>query len=1343
MTGYIVDATDDDGVTMIPAPPSEEMDNVNQQCGGVSSAAASVSSSCPSRDSVSAAIALVRAKQMAKSAILRAEEQILQPRPIPSDQTATSGTTESSSKKERVASVGTIFENENEVPIMSTRKEMNSSSLAEDVIASNPVLESACSLNNCLPLGPSFESTPDQVSPAEAATEAATEESQSDTIPAPPSFGSNESAGNGFDGSAKTNTIDDVNAFLSRLGVGSLHSASAKSIDKLHELSSGASGASYDGMNSHGSAPLEVQPSSLAEISSLIDFVREEHIAKKKLSTDTTMENESNASKDGNDIHSSWLSPIYDFLNQTDPPTSHAAETQKDDNADTSGQAHPSDTDESNYSRKEENPFIDHSYSGDAFEDSPQTPRGNAIEDEKKTDESNEKNVPVGTRFGDESFAADVHKTLSTVQEVASMEVDDEESAKEDFGHSGSSSKPVSENVPGSQALSVVDSEEQESVYGDDGRKEPKGLYEKADVEVEKIPISNVGVEHVIKNNLSLMSTDSTRIGTERQGRLEQSESQNKFKGSENHETRDSASIGSQGYSDNGSLPWALRDVASEETLRATGRRRPHFVVSGPRPSHRSRNVASLFDDTSQQASETASEFRSGLSFGSDNRSDEHEPTNVEEEESDSDSVEADNRCMIDHFLYNKYEPENDYQVQDNESKTDKTGKPALVHSNSNTLISSSALVGGESVKVQTIIEQQSEEPDIPKMEIGKFEKLVEEENEKTSVVALSAEIGDEVATEKEKKMEEESNPFLRQFEDLDLDDESDDEAEVQVDDDAEPKTQEGVEKGVAHHMSPAELVTYFSSIDEDNIERECDRKFIDEFKGLMMPVVNGKIPTIIEEAQIRQAALKANVPLGYVDAFIDYVKDEKLEVAPQLSKEQPSSEKSSPSKSSEEIEDLDEDDAIAAFLSPKTDCQDLIEEEAFKPSEETSVANVEQEKEDSEQACGGNDDSEPSATSNISHDGQAGSDLKTGEASKVEKRVAEGGGSRGDTIELVKESDRCVVESEKGASNGHDKSKKLNDEKNENLVNNSEAMEKISQDDSEPVDIKMLQACESIESYDEGIWQRRTAMATYGWEWEEATWLSPKTTPSRSIFSDRGIHGVTAVRDVTNFMFNKRSFPVSRKFCKFSYNRRVKPHKGYFDVDMFSLQESAVAGKENMYKDETPWELRQVRQRFLHERSLTFSRNWFGELVKTSGNDKIKAPTCKPKSMEMPMRKIPDPGDWTPEWYTSWGGRKLLLRRPSFDSSVDSDVESGADTGTDSYTDKDDDKDSLRSYSSAGSSYDDDDDDWEDAPECGTFVNTKLKIGERVTRVHPDYTSSLRKSRWRKKYFPIGTFPY
>ena len=128
--------------------------------------------------------------------------------------------------------------------------------------------------------------------------------------------------------------------------------------------------------------------------------------------------------------------------------------------------------------------------------------------------------------------------------------------------------------------------------------------------------------------------------------------------------------------------------------------------------------------------------------------------------------------------------------------------------------------------------------------------------------------------------------------------------------------------------------------------------------------------------------------------------------------------------------------------------------------------------------------------------------------------------------------------------------------------------------------------------------------MATYGWGWQEATCVSN----SDSV--------ITAEGTSTNYMFNKKLFPLARKNCKLSYNSRTKAHEGYLNVDMNSLQESATLG-EVWPQDETPWELRYVRQRFLHEQSLSFSRNWFGNLVRASGNDRIKVPVCKPKSME------------------------------------------------------------------------------------------------------------------------------
>ena len=1236
--GYIVDGSVEDGVAIIPAPPSsDEVDSVNPKHGGVSSAVASVSSSCPSRDSISAAIAFVRAKQMAKSAILRAqEEQILHPRSVSSDQTAASLASESS-RKDKVIIVN---ENENAALMNSTNKTPADESL-KDEDYSNSGSQQLCSSSASIPERPSFEQTPDEPSD--------TVDSSSSAIPAPPSFES----GDGDKGDA--GTIDDVNDLLSRLGVGSLHSESKESLDRLRVVYSNASGASSDATESKGSSALSVQPETLEEISAIIDAVREEHLENEVL------------------------------REQSDPP----------------GPSPIPESDRSSLSKtdthsKDENPFIDHYHN----------------EDEKKGDEKNERNV---THFGDESFAADVRKTLSTVKEVASMEADDDDITKEDY-----ESNKGAVNVSQPAALLAAVSEEQESVYGEDGRKEPKGVYDKANIEVEKIPVSNIGVEQAIKKNASLMSNDSQNVGTNRYMGIGHDETQNKSKESQNnYETNDSASVISQGFSDTG--PWAIRDVASEETLRATGRRRPHFIVSGPRPSHKSRNAVSLFDDTSVQASETASEFRSGLSFGSDNRSEDNGSSNNKEEETEasdsveietSDSVEADNRCMIDTFLYNKYEPENDYKIEGGKSSGDQSDKPIAVDN-----VGKETTSTCDTGEVETMEQDQSEEVDnliLQKDPSGDMRIRGAEEDAK--IVSNPAPESKDAMAAEEKMNGRDSNPFLRQFEALGLGDDSEDDGEVQPENDPVLKSQADPVKNTAVEMSPAMLVKYFSNI---KFEGENEEKLVKDFERLMIPVMNGKIPTIIEEAQIRQAALKADVPLNFVDAFVDHVKDEKFEVAPQLLEQQSSKseEKDFLAKGWEEIEDLDEDDAIAVFLSSKIDVQDLNKEEICKIAEETSRADAERRKKEDDLLDSGSRDYEPSVT-------QGESDFNKSKDSEVEVDSKGSGESEVESIRSEEESDSD--ESGVGMS--------AIDDHNETKISLNETQEISIENDH--IDKEMLKACKRIQCFDEGIWQRRAAMAKYGWEWEEATWISsPKTSPSNAHLSRPGIHSLTASRDISNFMFNRRSFPLSRKYCKLSYIRREKSHAGYFDVDVYSLQESAACGKENMFKDETPWELRHVRQRFLHERSLTFSRNWFGDIVKTRGNDKIKAPVCKPKSMEMPMRNVPDPGDWTPEWYTTWGGRKFLSRRPSLDGSVDS--------GADSHTEKDHyDTDSLRSYSSADSTYEEDE-DLEDAPECGTFVNTKLKIGEHVTRVHPDYTSSLRKSRWRKKYFPIGTFPY
>ena len=103
---------------------------------------------------------------------------------------------------------------------------------------------------------------------------------------------------------------------------------------------------------------------------------------------------------------------------------------------------------------------------------------------------------------------------------------------------------------------------------------------------------------------------------------------------------------------------------------------------------------------------------------------------------------------------------------------------------------------------------------------------------------------------------------------------------------------------------------------------------------------------------------------------------------------------------------------------------------------------------------------------------------------------------------------------------------------------------------------------------------------------------------------------------------------------------------------------------------------------------------------------------------MEMPV-KAPE---WTEDWY-----RTPLLH------SLGTNLSESADGEAAEY---------YRKYVQSEDESEEEE-DWEDTPECGTLKNVKLKPGERISRVTPELTSSLRRSRWRKKFFPKGTFPY
>ncbi|GAX22458.1 hypothetical protein FisN_14Hh073 [Fistulifera solaris] len=274
---------------------------------------------------------------------------------------------------------------------------------------------------------------------------------------------------------------------------------------------------------------------------------------------------------------------------------------------------------------------------------------------------------------------------------------------------------------------------------------------------------------------------------------------------------------------------------------------------------------------------------------------------------------------------------------------------------------------------------------------------------------------------------------------------------------------------------------------------------------------------------------------------------------------------------------------------------------------------------------------------------------------------------------------------------------------------------ESYSHDDNDTLSFVTASHASSFDMM-EDAWIIRRSMAMYGNK-QNMVW----TESQRFIIAD--VHPpkeIDAVHTTAKF-FHRGSFLKRSKIdpltsvWKEIYADRTMAHPGYLDVHINSLYVSTSCRNERDPRDSLPWESRPVKQRFLHEQSVSFCKNWFGILVPVHSNHDIPQPICRPDSFPMPVA-----GEWTQEWYT----KKSLAR---IQSNLSGSVEPTAFELGDVLPDEESDSESL----------------FDKAPQCGRIRNMKLKIGEKITLVTPDLTSSLRRSRWRKKHFPRGTFPY
>ncbi|GKY92352.1 hypothetical protein MPSEU_000206100 [Mayamaea pseudoterrestris] len=261
----------------------------------------------------------------------------------------------------------------------------------------------------------------------------------------------------------------------------------------------------------------------------------------------------------------------------------------------------------------------------------------------------------------------------------------------------------------------------------------------------------------------------------------------------------------------------------------------------------------------------------------------------------------------------------------------------------------------------------------------------------------------------------------------------------------------------------------------------------------------------------------------------------------------------------------------------------------------------------------------------------------------------------------------------------------------------------------------------ESVE--DEWIRKRSYAMWPNKYANKLQVWMGGKAQTDFEVDGPAPINAVNSVGILNRpslLRYGRPKLPGTKQW-KRTYYVRTHSHPGYFDVDVNSLYElSAVRGCLHRF-DHMPWERRAVLQRFLYEQSISYNRNWFGTAHKIYGNDSILEPVCFPRSMEIPTKAE----EWTEEWYTK--PIPTLLSRSTADTKVAEEMAE------------------IRRKYLVVDEFEEDPDStqWEENPECGRIRNVKQKIGERVSRVTADLTSSLRRSRWRKKYFPKGTFPY
>jgi len=241
------------------------------------------------------------------------------------------------------------------------------------------------------------------------------------------------------------------------------------------------------------------------------------------------------------------------------------------------------------------------------------------------------------------------------------------------------------------------------------------------------------------------------------------------------------------------------------------------------------------------------------------------------------------------------------------------------------------------------------------------------------------------------------------------------------------------------------------------------------------------------------------------------------------------------------------------------------------------------------------------------------------------------------------------------------------------------------------------------------------------------ASFLSQSTANSAPDID--GVSAAKAFRIKKQFRRYKRiRLPITIQHqWKLPLADRVIKHSGFSKVNVQSIYDTTILHGEPHSLDPETWERREVQQSFLNEKSIDIVQNWFGTISNHRISSKAREPISHPTSVRYELMPNSEFALWDEEWYTTWRSRR---ENPNNLNNMNICGSKNGGDETVSSTDYLSERSSNESFITNI-----------ELPMIGTICTIRFRIGERVSRVNYQYTSSLRKSRWKKKYCPKMIF--